>query len=227
MRKILVSMYLLVFGLCLVGCQTIVEYASLSSITKDEDFTSAYLSSVNGDAQVLPVDFDDLKEKEFYKNIMNSSAKPTDVLPEVVPSYSLIICSDKNSLQVDDLGNLYATYKEKWYLIQCSKDDFNSLKDYLFLNNEETYKLTIKNETDYELIGIKSEYKDGEEVEVKMFYEDCVLTMVFLDGEFLGELNGHNSIKFNMPAKDSTLMISYSDELITVIHPENNSLYSF
>ena len=227
MKKKLFSMFLLVFCLCLAGCQTIVEYASLSSITKDEDFTSAYLSSVNGDAQVLPVDFDDLKEKEFYKNIMNSSAKPTDVLPEVIPSYSLIICSDKNSLQVDDLGNLYATYKEKWYLIQCSKDDFNALKDYLFPNNEETYKLTIKNETDYELIGIKSEYRDGEEVEVKMFYEDCVLTMIFLDGEFLGELNGHNSIKFNMPAKDSTLMISYSDELITVIHPENNSLYSF
>ena len=104
MKKILVSVFLLVFGLCLAGCETIVEYTSLSSITKDEDFTSAYLSSVNGDAQVLPVDFEDLKEKNFYKNIMNSSAKPTDVLPEVVPMWSLVIKSDSNQLVIDNFG---------------------------------------------------------------------------------------------------------------------------
>ena len=147
---------------------------------------------------------------------MNSSAKPTDVLPEIVPSYSLIICSDKNSLQVDDLGNLYATYREKWYLIQCSKDDFNALKDYLFPNNEETYKLTIQNETDYELIGIKEEYKAGEEVEVKMFYEDDVVTYVHLNGENIGYLSGTNSVKFMMPNKDSNLTICYSEEIYRV-----------
>ena len=132
MKKILVSMFLLVFGLCLVGCETIVEYASLSSITKDEEFTSAYISSVNGDAQVLPVDFDDLKEKEFYKNIMNSSAKPTDVLPEVVPMWSLVIKSDSNQLVINNLGNLYAEFNDNWYHILCSENDYVALDEFLF-----------------------------------------------------------------------------------------------
>ena len=88
------------------------------------------------------------------------------------------------------------------------------------IGNSETYELTIQNQTEYELIGIKNEYKAGEEVEVKMIYEDDVCTFAFLDGELLGELTGINSIKFNMPAKDSVLTISYSKEFITVIHPE-------
>ena len=88
------------------------------------------------------------------------------------------------------------------------------------IGNSETYELTIQNQTEYELIGIKNEYKADEEVEVKMIYEDAVCTFAFLDGELLGELTGINSIKFNMPAKDSVLTISYSEEFITVIHPE-------
>ena len=132
MKKILVSVFLLVFGLCLAGCETIVEYASLSSITKDEEFTSAYISSVNGDAQVLPVDFDVLKEKEFYKNIMNSSAKPTDVLPEVVPMWSLVIKSDSNQLVIDNLGNLYAEFNDNLYHILCSENDYVALDEFLF-----------------------------------------------------------------------------------------------
>lgn len=131
MKKILVSMFLLVFGLCLAGCKTIFEYASLSSITKDEEFTSAYISSVNGDRQVLPIDFDDLKEKEFYKNIMYSSAKPTDVLPEVVPIWSLVIKSDSNQLIIDNLGNLYAEFNDNWYHILCSKNDYVALDEFL------------------------------------------------------------------------------------------------
>ena len=87
-------------------------------------------------------------------------------------------------------------------------------------DNSETYKLTIQNQTEYELIGIKNEYKAYEEVEVKMIYVDDVCTFAFLDGELLGVLTGFDSIKFNMPAKDSVLTISYSREFITVIHPE-------
>ena len=97
---------------------------------------------------------------------------------------------------------------------------YDLAEKYMNLNNEETYKLTIQNQTAYELIGIKNEYKADEEVEVKMIYEDCVCTFAFLDGELLGELNGSDSIKFNMPAKDSVLTINYSGKFITVIHPE-------
>ena len=136
MKKVLVTTFLLIFSLCLLSCEKIIEYVSLSVITKDEEFTNAYVSSVNGDAQVLPVNFNDLKEKEFYKNIMNSSAKPTDVLPEVIPAYSLIISSDKKNLRIDDLGALFALYNDKWYLIKCSNEDSKALEDYLLGRGE-------------------------------------------------------------------------------------------
>ena len=112
MKKILASIFLLVIGLCLVGCEIFIEYVSLSTIVRDEEFTSAYVSSVEWDEPVILVDFDSLKEKDFYQNIMCSSTKPTDVLPEAVPKYNLIIKSKKNSLQFSDLGDLYAKYKE-------------------------------------------------------------------------------------------------------------------
>lgn len=92
------------------------------------------------------------------------------------------------------------------------------------IGNSETYELTIQNQTEYELIGIKNEYKADEEVEVKMIYEDDVCTFAFLDGELLGELTGIDSIKFNMPAKDSVLTISYSDEIYKLIVIDNFDL---
>ena len=97
---------------------------------------------------------------------------------------------------------------------------YDLAEKYMNSNGEGIYKLTIQNQTEYELIGIKNEYKAYEEVEVKMIYVDDVCTFAFLDGELLGVLTGFDSIKFNMPAKDSVLTISYSEEFITVIHPE-------
>lgn len=136
MKKILASIFIIACGLCFVGCEVFIEYASLSSITKDEEFTSAYVSSVNGDEQVIVVDFNDLKEQNFFKNIMNSSAKPTDVLPEVIPRYNLIISSNNNSFQIADMNDLYANYKEKWYLIKSTKEDKLLLLNYLLGTNE-------------------------------------------------------------------------------------------
>ena len=34
--------------------------------TKNEEFTKAYIASVNGDAQVIDVDYRALKEKDFF-----------------------------------------------------------------------------------------------------------------------------------------------------------------
>ena len=127
-------MSLLVFGFCmfLFGCQSLIEYPSLSDITKNEEFTKAYIASVNGDAQVIAVDYRALKEKDFFKNIMKSGAKATDVLPESIPLYSLVLESDGNDLQIDDLGDLYAKYKDEWYLLRTSDSDENALYNYLF-----------------------------------------------------------------------------------------------
>ena len=138
MKKILASIFLLVIGLCLVGCEIFIEYVSLSTIVRDEEFTSAYVSSVEWDEPVILVDFDSLKEKDFYQNIMCSSTKPTDVLPEAVPKYNLIIKSKKNSLQFSDLGDLYAKYKEKWYLVKCTREDKLLLRDFLLGTSEIT-----------------------------------------------------------------------------------------
>lgn len=214
MKKVLVSIFLLIFGICLVGCETIIEYVPLSIITKDEKFTSAYVCAVNGDSEVLIVNFNELKEKDFYKNIMNSSTKPTSVLPEEVSTYSLVIKSNDNTLHFECMSDLYAQYNDKWYLIKCSKADLNELENYLNPYNNETYKLSIQNDSSNDLIGIKDEYKAGEEVEVKMFYENDVITYVFLNGELLGALNGVNSLKFNMPAQDSTLVLTYNNDKI-------------
>lgn len=81
-------------------------------------------------------------------------------------------------------------------------------------NDEKSYKLSIYNYSDLGTTDIKDEYKAGEEVEVKMVYEEDIVTFVFLNGNLLGYLNGINSIKFNMPAKDSTLVITYTNNAI-------------
>ena len=93
---------------------------------------------------------------------------------------------------------------------------YDLAEKYMNSNGEGIYELTIQNQTEYELIGIKNEYKAYEEVEVKMIYVDDVCTFAFLDGELLGVLTGFDSIKFNMPAKDSVLTISYSEEIYKV-----------
>lgn len=130
MKRILISMFIVILALCTISCQKIIEYASLSLIIKENNFSDAYVIFTESDTR-LPIDYNDLKEQDFYKNIMNSMAEPTDVLPEMMPFWSLIICSDDSKLQIDDLGSLFAKYEDKWYKIKCSNEDRIALKDYL------------------------------------------------------------------------------------------------
>lgn len=96
------------------------------------------------------------------------------------------------------------------------------IEKYMNTNDEENYKLTIQNDSKNNLIGIKEEYKVKEEVEIKMEYEMEILTYVFLNGELLGTLNGSNSLKFTMPKKDSTLVITYSNSEIYKVSVTDN-----
>ncbi len=141
MKKILASIFLMVLSLLMIGCVTIYEYASLSVLTKDENFNSAYVEVEMLDVKPI-IDYNDLKEQNFYKNIMNSATEPTDVLPEVIPTWSLIISSDESILQFDNLGSLYAKYNEKWYKIKCATNDLVALNNYLPINHscEEDHK---------------------------------------------------------------------------------------
>ena len=99
---------------------------------------------------------------------------------------------------------------------------YDLVEKYSNTNKSETYKLTIQNDSSNELIGIKEEYKAGEEVEVKMEYDMAVETYVFLNGELLGTLNGSNSLKFNMPEKDSTLVLTYTNAEIYKVNVIDN-----
>lgn len=99
---------------------------------------------------------------------------------------------------------------------------YDLVEKYSNTNKSETYKLTIQNDSSNELIGIKEEYKAGEEVDVKMEYDMAVETYVFLNGELLGTLNGSNSLKFNMPEKDSTLVLTYTNAEIYNVNVIDN-----
>lgn len=185
MKKILICMFLLVFELCLVGCETTIEYSTLSEITKSEEFNNAYVSSVNGDSKVLLVDFDVLKEKEFYKNIMNSNAQPTDVLPEADPLWSLVIKSNSNQLIIDNLGNLYAKFNDECYHILCLENDFALLNEFLIstdvnLNIEDLFDTLVFGEVtlakgDLSLKWIKS----FNELKNQSIYNDLMKVEVY------------------------------------------------
>lgn len=138
MKKIVTSIFLIILLLSIVGC---VEYTSLSVLTENEQFNKAYVVSEGLEGQVN-LDYNDLKNQNFYKNIMNSVAEETDILPEMVPTWSLIISSDNSTLQIDDLGSLYAKYQDKWYKIKCDRIDRTALNNYLPIepNCEEDHK---------------------------------------------------------------------------------------
>lgn len=127
---------------------------------------------------------------------------------------SLQFYNVKNSDYEQYYGRIDGNLLDDIYQFSINEDLFNKVFDY-FTNNtkfeESLYKLTIQNDSSNELIGIKNEYKAGEEVEVKMEYDMAVEAYVFLNGELLGTLNGSNSLKFNMPEKDSTLVVTYTN----------------
>lgn len=130
MKKILISAVIVVMMLCISSCQKNIEYDSLLLIIKDATFDNAYEELICLD-HTYSVKYNDLKEQDFYKNIMNSKVESVEVLPEMLPLWSLIIYSDDSKLQIDCLGSLYAKYEEKWYKIKCSNEDIMAFSSYL------------------------------------------------------------------------------------------------
>ena len=138
---------------------------------------------------------------------------------------SLQFYNVKNSDYEQYYGRVDGNLLDGIFQFSINEDLFNKVFDY-FTNNtkfeESLYKLTIQNDSSNELIGIKNEYKAGEEVEVKMEYDMAVEAYVFLNGELLGTLNGSNSLKFNMPEKDSTLVVTYTNAEIYKVNVIDN-----
>lgn len=131
MRKTLSIVLIFIFCFCLIGCDETIKNTSLSNITKDEMFKSAYVSSENNEKENIEVDFNDLKDKSFYINIMNSSVKFTEILPDEVPAYNLVIKSENNTLIYNCMSDIYAQYNDQWYFVNCSNEDKLALYDLL------------------------------------------------------------------------------------------------
>ena len=205
MKKILVSMFLLVFGLCLVGCSVPPEPldpTTLGDLFTDYGFESLYLDQDN----VNKMSVGTLQQEEFYQEL---SSLKVELRKSVVDELDLyhtvyfwsVLSKEKNYINFfgQDDKIMYATvyFNDKVFEVETNVEVFVELINYVSIKDK-NYKLTIQNDSSNELIGIKNEYKAGEEVEVKMEYDMAVETYVFLNGELLGTLNGSNSLKFNM-----------------------------
>mgnify|MGYP003292172109 CR=1 FL=1 len=265
MKKILVSLFLLVFGLCLVGC----TWRTGPDITNGGGFNVYYDYGTIEENKItilidscLPFfDFDDYNIEQLYPGdtlYIDYTGKPvieesypgrmTGIEVNHVELYRRTIreISEEQIVRNESNGisNVYNYSYTTEYVILNEELDYLPLSEYtgstLYVslgssvknnskdskpgepkpipiaaffafnpNEEKTYNLNIQNETDYELINIKDNYKEDEEVIVKLQYEDNVETFVYLNDEYIGYLNGRNHIKFKMPKKDSTLKISY------------------
>ncbi len=173
MKKIIAYTYFLVLGLTLICCNTLSGNISLLSLTKGEEFTTAYITQIEGENKLIKIDLSDLEEKEFYKNIMNSEAIFTEVIPEAIPTYSLQIKSEENVLSFDCICkyDLYAYYDGKTYLICCSNEDLDALNEYLLSKYEltESYKLDVIDNDNYLLNkqDLDKSYKPGTLITIK------------------------------------------------------------
>ena len=61
MRKTLSIVLIFIFCFCLIGCDETIKNTSLSNITKDEMFKSAYVSSENNEKENIKV-LNDIKD---------------------------------------------------------------------------------------------------------------------------------------------------------------------
>ncbi len=238
MRKILVSIFLLVFSLCLVGCK------QNCAKPKDEIKVFVKFLQLSEAYETNLINKDQLQEMADIMNGEKSGNANID--------HDHLLAIKKNRLQelktrekdatIDDIKVECFWNYNNFYVIKIT-DSFTDYPDVIkeitidditiiysdpipmfveIVNEEPTFKLTIQNETGYELVGIKEEYKAGEEVVVKMIYEDCVETFVHLNGEYIGALHGSNSVKFNMPQKDSVIVIRF-----TIMNSEKETINDF
>ena len=265
MKKILFSMFLLVFGLCLVGC----IWRTGPDITNGGGFNVYYDYGTIEENKItilidncLPFfDFDDYNIEQLYPGdtlYIDYTGKPvieesypgrmTGIEVNHVELYRRTIreISEEKIVrnELNGISNVYNYSYTTEYVILNEELDYVPLSEYtgttLYAsedcasngnskesksgdpkpipiaaffafnpNEEKTYNLNIQNDTDYELINIKDNYKEDEEVVVKLEYEDNVETFVYLNDEYIGYLNGRNHIKFKMPKENSTLKISY------------------
>ena len=229
MKKIFVSMFLLIFGLCLVGCSVPPEPldpTTMGDLFTNYGFESVYLDQDN----VNKMSIGTLQQEEFYQELSSLKVELRKGVVDELDLYHTVyfwsyVSKEKNYINFfgQDDKIMYATvyFNDKVFEVETNVEVFVELINYVSIKDK-NYKLTIQNDSSNELIGIKEEYKAGEEVEVKMEYDMAVETYVFLNGELLGTLNGSNSLKFNMPEKDSTLVVTYTNAEIYKVNVIDN-----
>ena len=262
MKKILVSMFLLIFYLCLSGC-TKPDSSRVGFFNVQYDYGTIEENKITLliDGCLPFFDFDDYNIEQLYPGdtlYIEYTGEPlieesypgrmTGIEVSHVELYSRTLreVSEEQIVRNESNGisKVYNYSYTTEYVIINEELDYVPLSEYtgttLYVsedcasngnykepksgdpkpipiaaffafnpNEEKTYNLNIQNDTDYELINLKDNYKEDEEVVVKLEYEDNVETFVYLNDEYIGYLNGRNHIKFKMPKENSTLKISY------------------
>ena len=125
MKKILVSMFLLVFGLCLVGCN-IVESKTFTIALRDGLYSGQY-----NDIYDIYIEFDNISIMEFVKTQTGNCMKD-------------LYTKDEKSYTPYDVQIIitYAAYNEKIYNTKIK------FKDMVAINNQTTTTYKLSNITD-------------------------------------------------------------------------------
>ena len=136
MKKILVSMFLLIFGLCLVGCGLIgtnIKLDDISPITKIE--ITKY--DVSGGYIVNNISLEDMEQINYICNNFTSlklrkfteTNKPTSI------EYNFVFFNNDNEVEIIGItAHNWIDYRGHFHSIEQGEIDFNYINT-LFRNN--------------------------------------------------------------------------------------------
>lgn len=219
MKKFYTLTFMLLFLFGLVGCT---QY-TLNKLIKGREITNALHSCSSLDCE-SKIDFEELKKQQFYNNIMNAKLKKINVLPDKLPKWTLFLYNDTDEIEIKYMDVLYAKYDESYYTIKCLDADIEALDNYVTAHNYK-YKLIVENEMPRIVEDLKDEYEAGEEVEIKYNrFSNLLFTglYAFLNGKLIGKVDESNTVKFIMPASDSVLTLSITDDNIYKLEVTDN-----
>lgn len=219
MKKIYTLTFMLLLLFCLVGC----TQCTLNKLIKGREINNVSVESIS-EIKGADIKIEELKQQPFYNNIMNAKLKSINVLPDQLPKWTLFLYNDTDEIEIKYIDALYAKYDESYYTIKCLDADIEAIDNYFTAHNYK-YKLIVENEIPRIVEDLKDEYEAGEEVEIKYNRLSNILftgLYAFLNGKLIGKVDESNTVKFIMPASDSVLTLSITDDNIYKLEVTDN-----
>ena len=224
MKKIYILTCMVLLLFCLVGCN---EY-TLNKLIKGGEINYVSVASLSA-LRTADIKIEELKEQPFYNNIMNSKLESIKTLPKTSLRWMMLLHNDTEVIEITYMDKLYAKYDESYYIIRCLEKDIKAMNDYIFRDYNK-YKLIVEYLAPFMVEKLKDEYEAGEVVEVKMasmeYYpiKEVLYTRLyaFLNGKLIGKIDTSNTIKFIMPANNSVLTLSNTDDNIYRLDVKDN-----